>query len=169
MLPQGPSESKIAQARVVIRAAPQRPPILAAVLRDRQVVDAGYAQSHQAVFVEFPVFIAVAAKPMAAVVVAFVGEPDGYAVVTKPPDLLDQPLIQFARPLARQKFLNGVAALREFGAVAPTAVRGVGECDAGRVSRVPGVLSHARLLRGGFHRQRRQWWSVHGFPKQRCQ
>ena len=49
--------------------------------RDRNVVDAGLAAAHQAFLVEFPVFVAVAAKPVAAIVMPFVGEAHGNAIL----------------------------------------------------------------------------------------
>src|ERR1700722_13401624 len=110
---------------MVIGSTPERPPIPALVFGNRQVVDAGDTQPHQPVFVELPIFIAVAAKPVAAVVVPFVGKAHRDAVLAKRPKLLDEPVIEFARPLAREKPLNGVASLQEFSAVAPAAIRGV--------------------------------------------
>ena len=68
-----------------IRPPPRRPVILALRLGDRLVVDAGVAVDHQAVVVEFPVFVAVAAVPLAGVVVPFVGEADGDAMAAEGP------------------------------------------------------------------------------------
>jgi hypothetical protein len=50
---------------MIVGAAANRPMVLALVLLGRQIVDAGDAQTHQAVLVEFPVLVAVAAEPMA--------------------------------------------------------------------------------------------------------
>ena len=96
---------------MVVRTAPQGPVIFALAFRYRQIVDAGDAQPHQTVFVELPVFIAVAAKPMAAVVVPLISETHGYPVLAKSPNFLDEPVVEFARPLSREKCLDGVAAL----------------------------------------------------------
>src|SRR5713226_5347937 len=104
---------------MLVGTAPERPMIFALSFGNRQIVDAGDTQSHQAVLVEFPVFVAVTAKPMTAVVVPFVGKTHANSVIAKGPDLLDQPVVELARPLARQKRLNGIASLQEFGAVAP--------------------------------------------------
>ena len=49
----------IAQARVVIRPAPQWPKDFLLAVLDRQIVDASKAVCHEALRVEFPVFIAV--------------------------------------------------------------------------------------------------------------
>src|SRR6266702_4060690 len=46
-------------------------------LGNRHIVDAGYASAHQAVLVEFPVLVAVAAEPVAAVIAPFVGKANG--------------------------------------------------------------------------------------------
>ena len=115
---------------MIVRPPAQRPVVLALALRDRQVVDAGDARAHQAVLVEFPVLVAVAAEPLAAVVVPLVGEAHGDAVLAEGPEFLDQPVVEFARPFAGQERLDRLAALQELGAVAPAAVRRIGERDA---------------------------------------
>jgi hypothetical protein len=46
------SEAKIPQRRVIVRAADQRPVVLAIAILDRNIVDAGDADAHKAVFVE---------------------------------------------------------------------------------------------------------------------
>lgn len=48
---------------------------------DGGVVDAGFAAAHQSVLVELPQLVAVAAEPLSGVVVPFVLEADGDAVV----------------------------------------------------------------------------------------
>src|SRR5271170_2345341 len=67
------SQPEFTQRRVVVGPTSQRPVIAAIAFRNRQIIDAGDAQSHEPVLVELPVFIAIAAKPMAAVVVPLVG------------------------------------------------------------------------------------------------
>src|SRR5271168_3337669 len=89
---QARSQPECAQGRMVIWAAPQRPVVLAVGLRDRQIVDAGDAQPHESVLVELPVFIAMAAIPVATIVVPLVRETHGDAILTKGPHLLDQPV-----------------------------------------------------------------------------
>ena len=59
-----------------------------------------------------------AAIPVAAVVMPFVGEAHGDAVVGECPDFLDQPVVELARPFAAQKRLDRLAAGKKFGAVA---------------------------------------------------
>src|SRR5476649_443898 len=143
---------------MVVGPAAGRPVIFSLALFDRKVVDARDAQAHQTVLVEFPVLVAIAAEPVSAVVVPFVGKTHGDAVLTEGPDLFDEPVVEFARPLSREKRLDRFAALQELGAVAPAAVRRIGECDARGVAGVPGIFGHARLLggsSGGKGRKRR--------------
>ena len=96
---------------MVVGTTPERPAILALALLDREVVDTGDAQPHQAVLVEFPVLVAVAAEPIVAVVMPFIGEADDDAVLVEDPDFLDQAVVELAAPLARQKCFDGCAAL----------------------------------------------------------
>ena len=69
-----------AGAPMIVGAAAERPVELALRLLDRQVIDAGEAPLHQAEFVELPVLVAVAAPPLAVVVVPFVFEAHGDAI-----------------------------------------------------------------------------------------
>ena len=62
--------------------------------------------------VELPVLVAVGAEPVAAVVVPLVGEAHRDAVVGEGPELLDQPVVELARPLALQERDDRVAAAR---------------------------------------------------------
>src|SRR5438046_175105 len=57
------SKAEIAERWVIVGTPPERPVILALAFLDRQVVDAGDAPAHQAVLVELPVLVAVAAEP----------------------------------------------------------------------------------------------------------
>src|SRR5215468_12528075 len=104
---------------MIVGTAAERPVILAFALLNRQVVDAGDAQPHQAVLVELPVLVAVAAEPVAAVVVPLIGEAHGDAVVAVGPELLDQAVVELPIPLARQERLDGLAPLQELGAIPP--------------------------------------------------
>src|SRR4051794_18715690 len=102
----------------------QRPVIFAVALPDRQIVDAGDPKPHQPFIVELPVLVAVTSKPAAAVVVPFIGKAHRDPVVVERPYLLDQPVIEFAVPFARQERLDCFAPLQEFRAVTPPAVGG---------------------------------------------
>src|SRR5262245_9622803 len=159
------SEPEIREARMVVRAAAQRPAIPPLALADRQVVDARDAQPHQPLRVELPVLVAVAAEPVPAVVVPLVREAHGDAVLAEGPQLLDQPVVELAVPLAPQEGLDRLAPGQELGAVPPAAVDGVGERHAGGVAGVPGVLSEADLLRRGLEREWRERGAGQGTSK----
>jgi hypothetical protein len=76
-------KSEIAQGWVIVGAATQRPVILAFAFPDWQVIDAGDAQVHQAVLIEFPVLVAITAEPISAIVVPFISEADRDSVLTE--------------------------------------------------------------------------------------
>src|ERR1700731_5282565 len=122
--------------------------------------------------IELPVLVAIAAEPIPAVILPLIGKADGDAIRLEGPDFLDQPVIELAIPLSRQKGFDRLASLQEFGAVAPTTVGGVGARDARRIARVPGILRQTRLLGGGFVGERRERRGGHGYfsrlgPKKR--
>src|SRR5260221_4238508 len=145
---------------MIIGAAAERPMILALALLDRKVVDAGDAQPHQAMRVELPILVTVAAEPVSAVVVRLVGEAHGDAVARERQDLFDQAIVELPVPLARQERLDGLAPLQELGAISPAAVEGIGGCSDGWIACVPGILRQANLLGGGLRRERRERGTV---------
>jgi hypothetical protein len=114
---------------MVIGSPAERPGIFSFALLDRNIIDARDAKAHQAMLVEFPVLVAIAAKPVSAVIVPFIGKADGNAIPIEGPEFLDQPVVELAVPLSRQKGFDRLAPLQEFGAVAPPTVGGVGERD----------------------------------------
>src|SRR3984893_1108890 len=124
---EGMLEAELAQRRMTVGTAAQRPVVFAIALFDREIVDAGDAQAHQAVLVELPVLVAVAAEPVAAVVVPFIGKSDGNAIVAEGPDFLDQAIVELAPPFARQECLDRLATLQKLRPVPPPAVGRVGE------------------------------------------
>src|SRR5262249_18413672 len=154
-------KAQVAQRWVIVGTATEGPVIFALAILDRQVVDAGDTSPHQAVVVELPVLVAVAAKPVAGIVVPFICKAHGDPVVAERPHFLNQPIIELAIPFAREKRLDLRAALHELGAVAPDAVDSIAEGDAGGIAGVPGIFGEARLLRGGLGRERRQRWAGH--------
>src|SRR5580704_3978379 len=154
-------KAQLGQRWVIVGTAAERPVMLALGFLDRQIVDAGDAPPHQAVLIELPVFVAVAAKPAAGIVVPFIGKAYGDPVVMERPHFLDEPIIEFATPFAREERFNRLAAANEFGAIPPDAVDGVSERDAGRIAGVPGILGEARFLRGALCRERGQWRAGH--------
>jgi hypothetical protein len=71
---------------------------------DRHIVDTRVSNTHQAVMIELPEFVAIAAKPIAFIIVPFVAKANGYPAFAKIPQLLDEPVLQFLPPFARQEF-----------------------------------------------------------------
>src|SRR3954451_15634881 len=146
---------------MVIRASTEEPVIVALAIFDRQVVDAGDPPSHQALFVELPILVAIATKPVARIVVPFICKAHGYPVVAKCPDLLDQPVVELATPLARQERLDFSAALQKLDPIAPATIRCVSQRHPRAIARVPRVFRRAYLLRGRFCGERRKWRPIH--------
>ena len=91
---------------MIIRPAPLRPAKFPLGFGDGEIVDAGVAGAHVAERVELPVLIAVRTKPVACVVVRLVGEAHGDAVFGERPQLFDQAILIFVRPLAREELDN---------------------------------------------------------------
>src|SRR5262245_23037718 len=112
------------------------PPLL---LRDRDVVDRGFAALHQAVLVELPLLVAVGAIPLAAGIVPFVLEAHRDAVAVEGPEILDQAIVLLPLPFARQERDDRLTPLEYFRAIAPAAVLRIGERHAHRIARIPGV------------------------------
>src|SRR5579863_6826655 len=96
----GRLKPQIRQPGMVVGTPAGGPEILAVGFDNRQVVDARDAPAHQAVLIELPKLVAIGAKPVAAVVMPFVGEPHRHPVVAKPPQLLDEPVVEFLVPFA---------------------------------------------------------------------
>src|SRR4029453_608284 len=130
---------------MIVGTAAERPVIFALALLDRKIVDAGDPQSHQSMLVKLPVLVSIAAEPVPAVVVPFIGKSHCNAVFAKGPDFLDQTIIKLPVPLARQERFDSLAAMQKLGAIAPSAVDRIGECDASRLAGVPGILGPAGL------------------------
>src|SRR4029077_8011898 len=103
-------------------------PVKAAVrFADWGIIDGCEAATHQAVVVKLPILVAVGAKPVAAVVMPFIGKTHRDLVLSEDPKLLDEPIVQLALPLAGEEGNDRLAALQEFGAIAPVAIDGVGK------------------------------------------
>src|SRR5215216_148061 len=151
------SQRVLAQARNIGRARPGRRPVEAPLaLLDGEIVDAGLAPPHQAVFVELPLLVAVGAMPLPGIVVPFILEAHGDAVLVERPEILDQAIVVLLRPFAGEKFDDRLAPLEEFGAVTPAAVLGIGQRHPHWIARIPGIFRHERLLGGGFAGEGRQ-------------
>src|SRR6266566_2227175 len=107
---------------------------------DRQVVYAGEAAFHVAGLVKLPILIAVGAIPLAGIVVPFVFEPHGDAVVAERPQLLLQTIVQFLVPFPAEELDNLGATVEELGPIAPFGFLRVSERDPFGVAAVPGIL-----------------------------
>src|SRR5690349_23662440 len=93
-------EPEIAERGFAVGPATERPAIFALAFLDRQVVDAGEAAAHQSIGAEFPVLVAIAAEPVAAVIVPLVSKAHGNAIVLECPEFLGQAVVEFTLPLA---------------------------------------------------------------------
>ena len=100
---------------MIVGATSQRPEELAFCRLDREIVDAGEATLHEALFVELPVFVAVGAKPLPGIVVPFIGKMHRDAFAGTGPQLLDQSVVEFPGPFAAngQVFSNSGMSLKE--------------------------------------------------------
>src|SRR5262245_18738810 len=114
---------------MAVRTPAERPVILALTLFDGQVDDACDAQPHQPVRVEFPILVAVAAEPVAAIVVPLVSQAHVDAFAPEGPALLYQSVVEPLVPLARQKRFDPLPTLKHLGSVSPSSVDRVGDCD----------------------------------------
>jgi hypothetical protein len=121
-----------------IWTAAQLPKELTIRLCDRHLVDAGMAVRHKSVCGKKPVFVAIGAEPLSAVVAILIGIPHCDPVVSGGPQLLDEPVFVFLIPLAGDERLGFCTIFREFNPVTPTRMKGVGECNFCRISRVGG-------------------------------
>ena len=86
------------------------PEELAVTLGYGDVIDAGFAPTRQAVVVELPEFVAVAAEPLAGVVVPLVLEAHCDAALVEGPKCLRQPIDTFSLPFPCQELLDLAAA-----------------------------------------------------------
>src|ERR1700751_2040393 len=114
------------------------PMILALGLLDRKVIDAGKASPHQAVLGELPVLVAVGAKPVAGIVVPFIGKAYRNPVLGEGPELLDQPVVELLGPFAREEGNDLLPPVDELGTIAPIAVRRIGQRHPLRITGIPG-------------------------------
>ncbi len=95
--------------------------------------------------VELPILVAVSAVPLARIVAKFVGEPHSNPTALHRKQFFDQPIFQFALPLAREELNNFPTSMEELGAVAPKAILGVSIRDPFRIARVPAIFCVANF------------------------
>ena len=80
-----PSKPQVAQAGMIVGATTQRPVEQTLFRFDRQIIDAGKAPLHEALWVEFPILVTVTAEPLAGIVAPFVGKANRNTVFGKSP------------------------------------------------------------------------------------
>ena len=119
---------------MIERARALRPVVEAIFRANREIVDAGIAVVHDALGIEFPIFVAVRAIPLPGIVAPFVGEADRDPVVVEGPEILDEAVLEFAIPFAGEELDDLFPTVDEFGAIAPSAVDGIGQRDVLRVT-----------------------------------
>src|ERR1019366_5700489 len=129
-------------------------------LIDRQVVDAGLAPAHQAVRVEVPQLVAVAAPPLTVAIVALVLKAHRDPAVGKRPQILTQRVVEFALPFPGQELGDHTATGEERVAVAPHGILAVGQRYPFGIPRIPSVLGGLDLLGRGCLAERGKWWTV---------
>jgi hypothetical protein len=122
---------------------------------DGEVIDAGIPFFHQAIVIELPVFVAIGAVPLTGYIVKFVFEADSNAMAGEGPEFLFEFIIQFVLPFAGEELNDLLSAVKEFGAVAPFGVGGIGERYFFGVTGIPGVFGQLDFLSGGFSGERR--------------
>src|SRR5512145_2572185 len=113
------SEPEIAETGVAVGPPAEWPMEFALDRRERQIVDGAKPKLHEAALIELPVFISVRAEPVAGIVMPFVGEANGDAIVAESPHLLDETVVKLAGPFAGEERHNRLAPLKELGAISP--------------------------------------------------
>ena len=146
---------------MIVRSSPKRPAEQTFALGDWQVVDARDPARHQAIGRKLPILIAVRAMPGACIIMPFIGEAHRDPVAVMGPQTLDQPIVLLTAPLPSQKGDDSIAPLKEFGAVPPLAVLGVGKRHARGITAIPAILGGADLLQCGLMGERREGRSRH--------
>lgn len=126
---------------------------------NRKIVDAGVAVVHEASVVKIPIFVAIRPEPVSGVVMPLVGKANGDAASRESPELLDEAVIEFPMPLAREEFDDGAPAGKKFGAVAPDAIHSIGEGDFLWLPSVPTVFREADFFDGRLPSERRERWA----------
>lgn len=95
---------------------------------------------HQALIVEFPIFIAVRTEPVSAIIVPFVSEPHGDSPIGERPELFDETIVELTCPFSLQKFHDLLPAIDELRTIPPAARRGIRHRNALGVPGVPGIF-----------------------------
>src|SRR5277367_2241159 len=140
------SETQIAQTRMIVRTASERPVIFALGLFNWKIIDTGKTPAVESIGIVFPVLISIRTKPVSGVVVPFVSEANGNVITFECPELFDQSIIQLTCPLACKKGYDLFSAGYEFRAISPARIQRVTQTHFLRIARIPTVFSQANLL-----------------------
>src|SRR5262245_36816074 len=139
-------KTEIAEGWMIFWTGTKRPVVLTLLFRNWQIIDAGNSPLHSTVGVEFPVFIAVAAEPIEAVVMPLISKAHCNTIFMERPNLFDQPVVELAVPFAGQESNDGLATDQKFCPISPNTVDAISESDLSRIARVPGVFGFADLV-----------------------
>ena len=94
------SKAELAQARMAVWSTTKGPMILTLVLFDGKIINARNSEAGKSVLIVLPIFISVGTKPIAAVVMTLIGEANSNPIFAKGPELLNEAIVQLARPFA---------------------------------------------------------------------
>src|SRR5882757_7699138 len=103
--------------------------------------------------------------PVTRIIMPFVGETHRDAIAVVRPKFLDQPVIQFFRPLSGEKFDDLLPSVRKFSTISPVRVDGVSKRDFCRVARIPAVLRQPNLLDRSLTSKWRERWTCCRFGR----
>jgi hypothetical protein len=92
-----------------------------------KIVERGVPHLRQSKFVDLPILIPVVTKPVACIVVPFVGEAYRDSIVLSRSEVFDRPIIQLMRPFSEKESDDLFSANDEFSSITPPALRTVGE------------------------------------------
>src|SRR5215212_3571464 len=93
-------------------------------LGDRRIVDAGEPPPHQPFFVKLPELVPIGPVPLARIVMPFILEGHGHAIVPEAPQRLLEAVVELAGPFSSKERFDRVTSLEELGAVSPLGVLG---------------------------------------------
>jgi hypothetical protein len=126
---------------VICRTRTGRPEELPIACLNHNIINTGFSAPHETVVIEFPLLVAMSAKPVSGIVMPFILESDRDSVFVECPQFFYQAVVEFFSPFALLELDDRGTPVKEFGAVAPLAIYRISKCDPLGVSRIPGILS----------------------------
>jgi hypothetical protein len=85
---------------MIIRPAAERPMILSLAFLNWEIVDARNSKPGKPMLIVFPILISVGTEPVAAIVMALIGETHSDPVLPGGPDFFNEAVVKLARPFA---------------------------------------------------------------------